>query len=95
MTSYIISEILFGIVWIIALFVLREFIVSKDGMLRKLMIAYFLVEFYTYFGSALYLWGTHEGWTKLPIDQWRIIIIIPKVAIKLWLLSWLISNRKK
>jgi hypothetical protein len=95
MNSFILSEILFAVVWIIALFVMREFIIAKDGMLRKLMIAYFFVEFLTYFGTSIYFLGVREGWNKLPMEQWRVIVILPKVAIKLWLLSWLITNRKK
>lgn len=89
------SETLFSVVYIIAIFVLIEFVRAKDGMLRKLMICYFIVEFYTYFGASIYYLAVHERWTTMGSDIYRIIIITPKVFVKLALLTWLIKNRPK
>lgn len=94
-TEFWLSEILFFIVYSIALLVLREFVISKDGMLRKLMIAYFIVEFYTYFGAAVYYLGVHEKWITLRPETYRVIIATPKVCVKLCLLWWLVKNRQK
>lgn len=94
-TEFWISEALFFIVYTVATFVLIEFIRSRDGMLRKIMIAYFVIEIFTYAGSALYFWAFETKLIALPISHFRIIILIPKMIIKLILLKWLIKNRSK
>ena len=95
MGNFIATEILFGIVWIIGALVLREFIISKDGMLRKIMIAYFAVEVFTYLGAAIYFLAIEEKWSDMSINTFRIVVITPKVFVKLWLLWYLKSGRKK
>lgn len=94
MSNFILSEGLFAVVWLISLFIIREFWIAKDGMLRKLMIAYFAVEFYTYFGASVYYLCVHRGWWVPNNDLYRVIIILPKVVIKLLVLRWLLTGRK-
>ena len=95
MINFIVIELLLSLVGGIGVLVLREFIISKDGMLRKIMIAYFSVEVYTYLGMAVYLFLTRYKKIELDIDVVRYILIVPKVLIKLWLLSWLIQGRRQ
>src|SRR5579872_6461652 len=91
--NLVLTEVLFAIVYVVAIFVLWEFIRARDGMLRKIMIAYFSVEIFMYLGSAIYF---YTAWYKHPImnpDAFRVIVILPKVVIKLWLLWWLKRGR--
>lgn len=93
-TEFWISEILFFIVYTIAIFVLREFIRTKDGMLRKIMIGYFAIEVFVYMTSAWDFLAIKEGWPSLSISVLRLVVLGPKVAIKGVLLWWLIKNRQ-
>src|SRR6186713_401818 len=95
MSNFIITEILFAIVWIIGAFVLREFVISRNGMLRKIMITYFSVEVFTYLGAGIYFLATEEKWTDMSINAFRIIVIVPKVCVKLWLLWYLKRGQKQ
>src|SRR5579859_2434040 len=92
----ILTEVLFAIIYVIAIFVLWEFIRARDGLLRKIMIAYFSVEVFTYLGSAVYFYYSWLlGRNAFNVDIFRFTIIIPKVAVKLWLLWWLKKGRYK
>lgn len=95
MGNLLFTEILFSIVWIIGLLVLREFIISKDGILRKIMIAYFAVEVFTYLGAGLYFMAINFHWSQMPMDTFRLIVVCPKVAVKLWLLWYMKRGRLK
>lgn len=92
--SLVISEILFAVIYGIAALVLREFIRSKDGQLRKIMIWYFSVEIFVYLGSAVYFGLVAAQVPIMGIDTFRVIIVLPKVAVKIWLLVWLKGHRK-
>src|SRR5260221_8311956 len=87
--SLVVSEILFSITYIIAFFVFLEFFKSRDGILRKIMIAYFLVEVFVYLSSAVYFLLFYLKLTSLNIDTFAIVVTVPKVWVKIWLLSWL------
>lgn len=90
MTSNLfLSEILFMIITMIALAVFWQLYKSKNGMLRKIMIAYFLIEAFIYTASALYFWAIDQRHTNLPIEVFRLIILSPKALVMLWLFSWL------
>jgi hypothetical protein len=91
--NLIITEILFAIVYVIAFLIVREFIKSKDGQLRKIMITYFSIEVLMYLTSALYFILVYLKKDPLPLNSFRIIIIIPKVFVKIWLLWYLKFGR--
>lgn len=95
MGNLILTEILFAITYLIASLVLWEFVKSKDGQLRKIMIAYFGVEVFVYLSSAIYFWVVWEKVDIFSINTFRIIVIIPKVAVKLWLLWWFKGRKSK
>lgn len=82
---------MFLIVAAIGLFVVREFIMVKNGVLRKIMIAYFCVEVFTYSMSGIFF----MGWLPITIETLRIIVIVPKVIVKIRLLIYLVGTRKK
>lgn len=86
------SEILFFIIITIAGLVAWQFIKSRNGMLRKIMIAYFCTEIFVYGASAVYFWMYANHYTKMNIDVFRVIVITPKTIMMLWLYLWL---RKK
>lgn len=89
------SEILFTVIVLIGLMVFWQLYISKDGMLRKIMITYFLVEVFIYSASAVYFWKVEHGTTTLSIDMFRLMILTPKAAVKLWLFFWLLKNNSK
>lgn len=92
--SLMIAEFLLTYIWIMALFVVHEFIVSKDGMLRKIMIAYFLIEAILYAGGGGLM---YKYWDIIPADV-RVAIyvaIVLKAGIKVWLLKYLRGIHKK
>jgi hypothetical protein len=89
------SEILFSIIITIGLMVFWQLYISKDGMLRKIMITYFLIEVFIYTASAIYFWMVEKGNTSLSIEMFRLIILTPKAAVKLWLFFWLLKNNSK
>lgn len=93
--NLLLSELLFGITYIIAALVLWEFIKTKNGELRIIMITYFSVEIFVYLGSGIYFFLLWEKLTTLSLDSFAIIVTFPKVIVKLWLLKYLKHGRKK
>jgi hypothetical protein len=93
--SLIINEFLKAIAWIIAIFVMVEFIKTKDGELRKIMIAYFAIEVFIYLSSSIYSyleWKHIEIISRMAFSDMTVSI---KDVVKIWLLSWFISQRQK
>jgi len=93
--NLILTEFLFFIVYSIGAFVLWEFIKAKDGMLRKIMIVYFAVEFTIYLLASIYFYLSYIKKPPVSPDAFRIIFITPKVCVKIWLLWWLKIGSKK
>lgn len=85
-----VSELLFSIIICVAILVLWQFVRSRNGMLRKIMIAYFIVEIYIFTFSAIYWYDPF-----IPVNTFRMLILIPKVIVKLWLLWWIVKQNKK
>ena len=93
--SLIINEFLKAIAWVIAIFVMVEFIKSKDGELRKIMIAYFAIEVFIYLSSSIY---SYLEWKHIEIISRMVfsdITVSIKDVVKIWLLSWFIRQRRK
>jgi len=91
----LINEFLKAIAWMIGIYVVVEFVRTRDGMLRIIMIVYFSVEVFIYFTSSV---NTYLEWKRINvIDRltFQDVLLIPKDIIKIWLLFWLIKNRKK
>jgi hypothetical protein len=86
------SEILFTIITMVALMVVWQLYISKDGTLRKIMIAYFVVEAFIYSASAIYFLQAERGDAPFDVDIFRLIVLTPKAAIKIWLFAWLVKN---
>lgn len=91
--NLVLSEILFAVVYIIAGLVAWEFIKTKDGTLRKIMITYFTVEVFMYLSCAIFFYLKAYNLTNISGDAFRIFFILPKVFVKLWLLWWLKKGR--
>lgn len=93
------SEIMFVTIACIAALVMRQFIISRDGTLRKIMITYFAVEIWIYGSSGLYFWLIANTNFSLSIDVFRLICLAPKALVKVWLYVYmsehLIKNDNK
>lgn len=90
-----IIEGLYLFVTVIAVFILRQFVISKNGELRKIMIAYFSIEIFIYGSALVYFWLSENGYKVIPLHFFRIILIVPKALIKIWLLKYLLKNSQK
>lgn len=83
--GFFISELIFLIITLVASFIVYELVKSKDGQLRKILIAYFCSIIVVYGGSALYFLIPNH----ISLNIFRIIVCGPKAIIMLWLYSYL------
>jgi hypothetical protein len=90
-----VSEVLFTIIIAIGFLVFWQLKISRNGTLRKIMMAYFLIEIYVYSLSAIYWWAIDRGVVPVPITVFRLVVLIPKAAVKIVLLVWLIKQNRK
>jgi hypothetical protein len=90
-----ISELLFTIIVGVAALVFWQLLISKNGMLRKIMLAYFLVEIYMFTFSGIYWYWEDKDVLIVSLNTFRMLVLIPKVIVKLWLLWWLVKQNKK
>lgn len=89
--QFLISELTFLIIAAIGYFVVKELIRSKDGELRKIMIAYYSSVVFMYVFAIIYfIWPQ-----MMPMVTFRIIVCIPKAAAMLWLYSFLRRNKNQ
>lgn len=88
-----ITEILMSTVAIISLMVFWQLFRSKNGMLRKILIAFFLIEFYVYGFSCVFWYLLSEGDMSLSVAAFRMLVIIPKAVIELVLLYYLSKQK--
>jgi hypothetical protein len=98
MNLMIIGIALLFYVSLTATFVVREFIRTKNGILRKIMIWYYVMEIYTYGGSGVFFILFIKNvipmiWLNMGI--FLIVIVVPKVIVKHWLLWYLTKGRKQ
>lgn len=88
--TFIISELIFLLIGGIGFFVVKELIRSKDGELRKIMIAYYSSIVFMYgFAAVYFIWPS-----MMDLVTFRIIVCLPKAASMLWLYSYLRRNQK-
>lgn len=85
-----INEIILAIIVIVGIFILIRLVESKNGYFRKLLIGYFVVEIYVFFGLAVFI----SIKTRAPIIPFLPFIIVPKMIIKLFFYYWLSKNKK-
>lgn len=74
-----------------ALIIVRELIMSKDGMLRKILILYFTVEILTW-GTLLY--ATMKYVFPVYMIDIVLIVLVPKFIIKLFFLWYVLPKEK-
>lgn len=87
------SEILFFVIFVIAFMVSREFKLSKNGILRKLMIWYFATECFVYVSSGAYFFLFENGITTLNIHLFRYLVLIPKATMMVRILYYLKTKK--
>lgn len=80
------------IIFLIAGMVLSEFIKTKDGELRKIMISYFACELWKYIIAIVILVIYN---TQIPplVLAGIFIMILPKAIIKIWLFIFLTGKK--
>lgn len=88
-----ISEILFAIISTISLSVAWQFYRTRNGQLRKIMIALFTVDGLVYIVSGFYFWLMYMKYTEIGIGTFRMIVLVPKALCMLVLLNYL--NKQK
>jgi len=93
--NFILTEALFCAVGLLGLKVMSEFIQTRNGILRKILICYFAVESFTYLSAALFFLVTNYKWSDMTIETYRLIVITPKAIVKIWLIWYLKTTRKK
>lgn len=83
--------LLFLLVIAVAVLVLLEFINSKDGLLRKIMIGYFAIELLVWgAGLAAFLNGYFLG------AEWLwVVVLFPKAILKCYLLKYLLDKKAR
>lgn len=89
--SLFVSEIMFTIIISIAVLVWWQLKISRNGMLRKIFLWYFAVEIWVFGWSAVYWLDT----STMPLEWFRLLVLTPKVIIKLVLLWWLVKQNRK
>lgn len=87
----LISEIIFAIIYVIAGFVVYELVKSKNGRLRKIMIAYFSSVVFIYVGASLYYLFPDT----VSVNTFRIIVSAPKAITMLMLYNHLRTKNPK
>lgn len=87
----IISELIFAVIYTIAIMVVVALIKSKDGQLRKIMIYYFTAEAFVYIGSGVYFMHPEV----MSINALRIFVCTPKAIGMLWLYRYLRNQKTK
>lgn len=89
----IISLILFIIISIISCVTAYKFYKAKNGVLRRLMIWFFIVEVYVYLVSALYFTLASYDIEPISMGLFRFIVLLPKAVMMLRILQYLKHNR--
>lgn len=72
------DEVLLALCWIIAIFIVEQLCRPKGNGLKKILIWYFIVEVYIYFGAGLYI----IFYPTAPLVPY-IPFVLPKVIIKI------------
>lgn len=87
--TFLIAQLMMLIIIGVAIRLLVEFVRSKNGTLRKIMIAYFSVEIFMYTGWVIFLClaGRHNDLI------YTIILSLPKAVIKIRLLKWIQTGK--
>jgi len=88
-----ISEVLMSTVAAISLGVFWQLFRSKNGMLRKILIAFFLIEFYVYTFSCIYWYLLGTDQKVFSIETFRMLVLIPKALVELVLLVYLFKRK--
>lgn len=63
-------------------------------MLRKIMIGYFAIEIWVFGWSAVYWYLAEQGAVLFSVGVLRLIVLVPKAIIKIFLLAWLVKNNR-
>lgn len=88
-----ISEILMTTIAFISLAVFWQLVRSKNGMLRKILIVFFMVEAFVYAFSGVYWYMIQIGETDMSVAVFRMIVLIPKALIELVFLIYLVKQK--
>lgn len=87
------SEFLLFSLGAMAIVVFWQLYRTRNGMLRKIMMAYFATEAFMYFTFAIYWWLKMKGRVHFPIVYMLPAWLLPKVIIKAIFLDWIRKHR--
>lgn len=86
------NVILFSVILLVAGIILRRLIITRNGMLRMVMIKYFASEMWTFFG--LLILEAAVGKTMLRETQFTLFILfIPKFFAKIYFYIYLTKQK--
>lgn len=79
--NFLITELLFLIVALVDGLVAWQFYISRNGILRKLMLVYFCVDLYIFAINFIYFGMIGLGYGVISLMALRFCVLIPKVII--------------
>lgn len=94
-TNFIIDEVLMIVTLINTAMIVSDFIRSKDGELRKIMIAYFCVELWILGCAIVYMCLSYYDIAPVRVGMFLAMLIAPKFVVKVWLRRWQIKNKNR
>lgn len=89
MNELVLSEVMTVIIVLIGFIIARDFYISRNGILRKILIWYFIVEVFVYSLAFIYWLDV----LAISVGLFRLIVLVPKFIIKLRLLWYLKTKR--
>lgn len=92
-SNLFVSEILMTTIAFISLAIFWQLVRSKNGMLRKILIAFFLIEFYVYAFSGIYWYLLSIEQMDMSVEVFRMLVIIPKAFVELVFLFYLAKQK--
>lgn len=93
--NFWLAELFLTVLGIMDCVIMYQFYKAKNGILRKIMIGYFLIAAWVYLGAALYHFLMHYNLIYVSIMTFSIIAVIPKVVVTLVLYKYLRTKTNK
>src|SRR5690242_5587259 len=93
--NFFISEMLTTLIFCGAILIFWQLKISKNGILRKILMGYFLVEAFIYMMAGIFWWCAYRSEPFISIEGLRIITLVPKAVIKIIFLWWVVKQNRK
>lgn len=93
--NFWLAELFLIVLGIMDCVIMYQFYKAKNGVLRKIMIGYFLIAAWVYLGAALCGALLHYNIIYVSLMTFSVIAVIPKVIITLILYKYLRTKTKQ